>query len=92
MVEEMAELLKEICKNWHGRENLEAIADEMADVGIMLDQMSIVFQNDKLVKQRRAYKVDRLRQRLCLKMRGTPDYPAYLAQYECVPVPIKEEP
>lgn len=64
LLEEMAELQKEICKNWRGQANLEKIADEMADVEIMLDQMKLIFQNGGLVQQHREYKVDRLLERL----------------------------
>lgn len=64
LLEEMAELQKEICKYWRGKHNLEEIADEMADVEIMLDQMKLLFQNGGLVQQHREYKVDRLLERL----------------------------
>lgn len=64
LLKEMAELQKEICKHWNGAQNLEKIADEMADVGIMLDQMKLIFQNGGLVEARREYKVDRLLRRI----------------------------
>ena len=43
-VEEMAELTKEICKNWRGKDNRAAIAEEIADVTIMLEQLRIIFE------------------------------------------------
>lgn len=64
LLEEMSELQKEICKTWRNKPNLDAIADEMADVEIMLDQMKLLFQNGGLVQQHREYKVNRLRERL----------------------------
>lgn len=41
MFEEMAELQKELCKNARGKDNRAEIAEEIADVRIMLDQMEI---------------------------------------------------
>jgi hypothetical protein len=41
--EEMAELQKEICKNGRGKDNALLIAEEIADVRIMLDQLDIIF-------------------------------------------------
>ncbi len=64
LLEEMSELQKEICKNWRGKNNLCEIAEEMADVGIMLDQMKILFQNDALVQRYRNEKTERLKRRL----------------------------
>lgn len=65
VVEEMSELLKEICKFMRGKENQLQIADEMADVLIMLEQLKIIcgVQMD-LIRERIDYKVDRLRKRL----------------------------
>lgn len=42
-VEELSELIKEICKNKRGSDNRENIIEEMADCYIMLDQLSIIF-------------------------------------------------
>ena len=66
LLEEMSELQKEICKNWRGRQNLQEIAEEMADVQIMLDQMTLFFQNGGLQEQYRLKKLDRLGSRLGL--------------------------
>lgn len=41
--EKMSELIKEICKNRRDKKNYDAIAEEMADVYIMLAQMRIMF-------------------------------------------------
>ena len=40
--EEMAELQKELCKAARGRDNREQIAEEIADVEIMLEQMKVL--------------------------------------------------
>jgi len=70
LLEEMAELQKEICKHWDGAPNLAQIADEMADVEIMLDQMKLIFHNSGLVHQRREYKVERLLDRITKGVEG----------------------
>lgn len=63
--EEMAELQDALCKHLRGREVApEHIAEEIADVGIMLDQMAILFEAEDKVSQQRAYKVQRLRERI----------------------------
>ena len=40
--EDMSELQKELCKRARGKDNREAIAEEIADVQIMLEQMMIL--------------------------------------------------
>jgi NTP pyrophosphatase (non-canonical NTP hydrolase) len=65
--EEMAELQDVLCKFLRGRvdgNTLANIAEEIADVGIMLDQMIIEFQVEDAVEEQRAYKVRRLRERI----------------------------
>jgi NTP pyrophosphatase (non-canonical NTP hydrolase) len=64
LLEEMAELQVEIQHYRDGRPRLEEIAEEMADVQIMLDQMTLLFQNAGLQQQYRQRKVERLRKRL----------------------------
>ena len=65
--EEMAELQDVLCKFLRGRidgDTLSNIAEEIADVGIMLDQMAIEFCVEDAVAEQRAYKVKRLRERI----------------------------
>ena len=65
--EEMAELQDVLCKFLRGRvdgDTLANIAEEIADVGIMLDQMAIEFEVEDAVAEQRVYKVRRLRSRL----------------------------
>ena len=50
-IEEMSELTKELLKNRYGLDNRLAVAEEMADVKIMLEQLQIIFDNKQLVKQ-----------------------------------------
>lgn len=62
--EEMSELQKELCKNLRGKDNRAAIAEEIADVQIMLAQMTMLHGCADLVDEYRALKLDRLRRRL----------------------------
>ena len=48
--EEMSELQKELCKHARGKNNREAIAEEIADVQIMLEQMMILHDCEDLVE------------------------------------------
>lgn len=58
--EEMAELQKELCKNARGADNRAAIAEEIADVRIMLEQMCILHDCEDLAKVFRSKKLARL--------------------------------
>ena len=62
--EEMSELQKELCKAARGKDNREAIAEEIADVYIMLEQMAILHQCEKSVKDYKAQKLERLAGRI----------------------------
>ena len=65
--EEMAELQDVLCKFLRGRidgDTLANIAEEIADVGIMLDQMAIEFKVENAVEELRAFKVRWLRERI----------------------------
>lgn len=42
-VEELSELIKELCKHKRGSENREAIIEELADCYIMMEQIEIIF-------------------------------------------------
>ena len=63
-MEEMAELTKEISKHIRGADNDDHLAEEIADVRIMLDQMMILFDCTASVKIYEAAKMERLRDRL----------------------------
>lgn len=65
--EEMSELQKELCKFLRGKNDVETIAniaEEIADVEIMLDQMKLLFDIDDDVAGFRERKVLRLADRL----------------------------
>lgn len=62
--EEMAELQKELCKNARGEQNRAEIADEIADVEIMLEQMKVLHKCAAEVEQHWAQKLERLQKRI----------------------------
>ena len=64
LLEEMSELQKEICKHWRGKDNVNEIAEEIADVQIMLEQMTMIYSCAGRVKAIRASKLRRLEQRV----------------------------
>ena len=64
LLEEMAELQDALCKFKRGRRTAEDIAEEIADVGIMLDQAKLIFHIEEEVEAQRARKVARVEERL----------------------------
>lgn len=67
-MEEMAELAKELSKNLRGRDNDLAIAEEVADVEIMLEQLKLIFDIRQDVETVKGEKL--LRLSLRIKERG----------------------
>lgn len=63
-IEEMAELTKELIKNKRGEYNVLQIAEEVADVWIMLEQLIMIYGIDKYVEAQKEKKVVRLAKRL----------------------------
>ena len=63
-MEEMSELTKELSKNLRGADNFKALAEEIADVEIMLEQLKVIFRNRALVDRIRAGKLVRLSDRI----------------------------
>ena len=61
LFEEMAELQNDICKYSRGRATALNIAEEIADVEIMLEQMKVLFVIDSQVNKFREDKIKRLR-------------------------------
>ena len=64
VMEEMAELQKELCKHARGRNNRLAIAEEIADVQIVLAQMILLYGCAEEVEDFRHMKLIRLEKRL----------------------------
>lgn len=63
-LEEMSELQKEICKALRGFTHPAELAEELADVTIMLEQLRIIFSIGPAVDQMVGHKLARLRQRI----------------------------
>lgn len=63
-IEEMSELTKEICKISRGKADLESLADEIADVTIMLEQLRMIYALNDAVCEHMDMKVQRLFDRL----------------------------
>ena len=63
-IEEMSELTKELCKDARGNDVLPHIAEEIADVKLILQQMEIGYGIEHEVAQWYGYKLERLRQRM----------------------------
>lgn len=64
VLEEMSELQKEICKLWRGKDNRDAIAEEVADVEIMLGQLQVMLEILEDVDRHKKEKLLRLQRRL----------------------------
>lgn len=62
--EKMSRLQKELCKRSRGADNIEQIAEEIADVQIMLEQMMILHDCTEAAQAYRKSKVERLKIRL----------------------------
>lgn len=56
--------IEELCKRCRGRDNVEAIAEEVADVQIMLQQLVMLFDCKETVDKYRRYKLERLAGRI----------------------------
>ena len=64
-IEELSELIKEICKNKRGSNNRKNIIEEMADCYIMLEQVAIIFDiSNHDINEVVSYKIERLEKRL----------------------------
>ena len=63
-IEELSELQKEITKNLRGKGDLDHMAEEIADVRIMLEQLMMAFDLHGKVEDWEAKKVTRLENNL----------------------------
>lgn len=66
-IEEMSELTQALCKDFRGKSNADNIAEEIADVEIMLKQLQIIFNNRNDVNRFYELKIKRLKNNLRLK-------------------------
>lgn len=62
-IEELSELQKEICKHLRGTGNVHHIAEEIADVTIMLEQLQIMFACSSEVELLKEQKLQRTKER-----------------------------
>ena len=63
-IEELSELIKEICKVKRGIGNVDNLAEEVADVEIMCEQLRYIFEIDSVVDSWKEAKLTRLADRL----------------------------
>lgn len=63
-IEELAELIKEVCKELRGQGNVYNMAEEAADVSIMLEQLRMMYDLDDAVALHMDRKIQRLQERL----------------------------
>ena len=63
-LEELSEVQKEICKALRGEIHPAALAEEVADATIMLEQVRLIFSVNPWVCEQMDAKVERLRQRI----------------------------
>lgn len=66
-IEELSELIKELCKHKRGCGNKMHIAEEMADVKIILEELEIIFNNKNRVKMWYEDKVKRLERNIAIE-------------------------
>ncbi|MDD4439119.1 MAG: hypothetical protein PHS04_13975 [Tissierellia bacterium] len=62
--EEMSELQKELCKHMRGKNNIQEITEEIADVEIMIGQMKELFNIGQAVDEEKEWKIRRLKKLL----------------------------
>ena len=63
VIEELAELQKELTKQLRGNGNINHIISEIADVEIMIEQLKIIFNCKKEVENTKHYKIYRTQKR-----------------------------
>ena len=64
VIEEMSELIKELCKDLRERGNVENIAEEVADVEITLAQIKKIYDIEDAVTKQRDFKLNRFKNRI----------------------------
>ncbi|MCQ2113329.1 MAG: hypothetical protein MJY95_08330 [Bacteroidaceae bacterium] len=63
-IEELSELQKELTKHLRGIGRNECLAEEMADVQIVMEQLLLIFDNGKEVQEEKNRKLKRLEERI----------------------------
>lgn len=59
-IEETSELTKELCKFFRNGNNIAEITEEMADVCIMIKQLTEIFKNEEKINEVIEYKLNKL--------------------------------
>lgn len=80
-MEEMAELTKELTKHLRGRDNLPQIAEEMADVEIMLEQLKFLFDLRGAVADAKEAKLIRLQEMSAKREKEVAEIKAIMANW-----------
>lgn len=70
--EEMAELLEAVCRERQGRDTVSHVAEEIADVEIMLEQLKVWYKAHGMVEGFRRQKTERLAEKI-VKREGSTD-------------------
>ena len=63
-IEEMSEVIKELCKLQRGIGNRDHLAEEIADAMIVLEQMRLVFNLNQAVCDKMDEKIERLQRKV----------------------------
>lgn len=59
-LEELGELAVAVCHCYDGKDNVRHVAEEIADAGILMEQMAILFDCRDLVDRQRQFKLEAL--------------------------------
>jgi len=62
-IEEMGELIVELAHHLEKRDNVREVAEEIADVSIMISQLKIIF-DAKMIEEYERMKIERLKERV----------------------------
>jgi NTP pyrophosphatase (non-canonical NTP hydrolase) len=63
-IEELSELIKELSKDLRGNKNVENIAQEIADVTIMIEQLTLIYDIAAEIEDWKQIKLARMEDRL----------------------------
>ncbi len=67
--EELSELMDVLCKGLNKKMDLEALAEEMADVQVMIEQLKIMYKiPEQKLYQIRSFKLDRTQRRMAAEL------------------------
>jgi len=64
VIEECAELISALCKQFRNRESDSKVLEEAVDVQLMLNQLKFMLNDNKTWNEQMKYKLDRLESRI----------------------------